>query len=152
MVAVRSAPGFVVHTPWGPRKSGMPLSVEMPAPVRATMRRAAATQLRTSAIRSSSMAPGSRHGGLDDVARVGKNETARESTHFPLHHESLCRSLEAFLGTGLLLPAPTPPESPPTTLTVRPWPDGVIDALGHDPRSAYVEQFWLGILGPSTTR
>jgi hypothetical protein len=27
----------------------------------------------------------------------------------------------------------------------------VIDALGHDPRSAYVERFWLGILGPSTT-
>ena len=26
-----------------------------------------------------------------------------------------------------------------------------IDALGHDPRSAYVERFWLGILGPSTT-
>ena len=26
-----------------------------------------------------------------------------------------------------------------------------IDALGHDPRSSYVEQFWLGILGPSTT-
>src|SRR2546427_9798851 len=36
-------------------------------------------------------------------------------------------------------------------LTIRPWPDQVIDALGHDPRSAYVEQFWLGILGPSTT-
>lgn len=38
-----------------------------------------------------------------------------------------------------------------TTLPVRPWPDPVIDALGHDPRSAYVERFWLGILGPSTT-
>jgi hypothetical protein len=37
------------------------------------------------------------------------------------------------------------------SITVRPWPDAVIDALGHDPRSAYVEQFWLGILGPSTT-
>jgi hypothetical protein len=37
------------------------------------------------------------------------------------------------------------------TLAVRPWPDPVIDALGHDPRSAYVEHFWLGILGPSTT-
>ena len=37
------------------------------------------------------------------------------------------------------------------TLTVRPWPDPVIDALGHDPRSAYVERFWLGVLGPSTT-
>jgi hypothetical protein len=36
-------------------------------------------------------------------------------------------------------------------LTVRPWPDNVIDALGFDPRSAYVERFWLGILGPSTT-
>src|SRR4051812_49804380 len=36
-------------------------------------------------------------------------------------------------------------------LTVRPWPDDVIDAVGHDPRSHYVERFWLGILGPSTT-
>src|SRR5438309_1522017 len=37
------------------------------------------------------------------------------------------------------------------TLPIRPWPDAVIDALGHDPRSSYVEKFWLGILGPSTT-
>ena len=37
------------------------------------------------------------------------------------------------------------------TLTVRPWSDPVIDALGHDPRSPYVERFWLAILGPSTT-
>ncbi|MCU1372870.1 MAG: hypothetical protein JWO68_156 [Actinomycetia bacterium] len=34
---------------------------------------------------------------------------------------------------------------------VRPWPDAVIDAVGHDPRSTYVERFWLGVLGPSTT-
>ncbi len=32
-----------------------------------------------------------------------------------------------------------------------PWLDQRIDALGHDPRSAYVEQFWLATLGPSTT-
>jgi hypothetical protein len=37
------------------------------------------------------------------------------------------------------------------SLLIRPWPDGVIDALGFDPRSAYVETYWLGILGPSTT-
>lgn len=37
------------------------------------------------------------------------------------------------------------------TLTVRPWIDEVVDRLGFDPRSPYVEQFWLGILGPSTT-
>ena len=30
--------GFVVHTPFGPRKSGMPDSVLMPAPVRTTIR------------------------------------------------------------------------------------------------------------------
>ncbi len=36
-------------------------------------------------------------------------------------------------------------------LSIRPWPDEVIDALGFDPREPYVETYWLGILGPSTT-
>ena len=31
------------------------------------------------------------------------------------------------------------------------WPDPVIDKLGYDPRSLYVETFWLGILGPTCT-
>ena len=31
-------------------------------------------------------------------------------------------------------------------LRVEPWPDPVIDELGHDPRSAYVETFWLPVL------
>lgn len=44
-----------------------------------------------------------------------------------------------------------PTLNPTDALTVRPWPDDVIDAVGHDPRSPYVERFWLGILGPSTT-
>src|SRR5262245_42123366 len=46
--------------------------------------------------------------------------------------------------------ATPPPPSPPILLTVRPWPDPVIDTVGHDPRSVYVEQFWLSVLGPST--
>ena len=37
------------------------------------------------------------------------------------------------------------------TLALRPWADEVIDTLGFDPRSSYVERFWLPILGPSTT-
>src|SRR5437868_13925243 len=41
------------------------------------------------------------------------------------------------------------PDLSADSLTIRPWPDDVIDALGHDPRSAYVERFWLGVLGPS---
>jgi hypothetical protein len=38
-----------------------------------------------------------------------------------------------------------------TVLHLRPWVDVVIDRVGHDARSAYVEKFWLGMLGPSTT-
>ena len=37
----------------------------------------------------------------------------------------------------------------PATLTIKPWPDPLLDTLGHDPRSAYVETFWLPTLGPS---
>ncbi len=36
-------------------------------------------------------------------------------------------------------------------VTVRPWSDDVLDRDGFDARSPYVERFWLGILGPSTT-
>jgi hypothetical protein len=38
-----------------------------------------------------------------------------------------------------------------TSLRIEPWPDPVIDSLGHDPRSHYVESYWLPVLGPSTT-
>jgi hypothetical protein len=37
----------------------------------------------------------------------------------------------------------------PTVLTVKPWPDPLIDTLGYDPRSRYVETFWLPTLGPT---
>lgn len=36
-------------------------------------------------------------------------------------------------------------------LRVEPWTDEVIDKVGFDPRSPYVERFWLSIIGPSTT-
>jgi len=64
--------------------------------------------------------------------------------------------------TSTSLPAPSPapipadlaPDAPgegqAPRLEIEPWPDPVIDRLGHDPRSAYVERFWLSILGPST--
>lgn len=38
----------------------------------------------------------------------------------------------------------------PATLAIRPWPDPIIDTLGHDPRSVYVERFWLPTLGPTS--
>ena len=44
--------------------------------------------------------------------------------------------------------ATLPPITTPS-LRITPWPDPVIDTVGHDPRSAYVERFWLGVLGPS---
>jgi len=36
-----------------------------------------------------------------------------------------------------------------TILVIKPWPDPLIDTLGHDPRSRYVETFWLPTLGPT---
>ena len=36
------------------------------------------------------------------------------------------------------------------SIRISAWVDPLVDKLGHDPRSIYVEQFWLGILGPST--
>ena len=34
---------------------------------------------------------------------------------------------------------------------IEPWIDDIVDSLGHDPKSPYVERFWLGLLGPSAT-
>jgi hypothetical protein len=37
----------------------------------------------------------------------------------------------------------------PAAVRITPWPDPVLDALGHDPRSWYAETFWLPTLGPT---
>lgn len=41
-------------------------------------------------------------------------------------------------------------EDMPPMLVVA-WRDPVVDALGFDPRSTYVERFWLPLLGPTST-
>ena len=46
---------------------------------------------------------------------------------------------------------PSPACTPPTTVVIRPWIDPLVDEIGHDPRSLYVERFWLGVLGPTAT-
>ncbi len=47
--------------------------------------------------------------------------------------------------------APDAPVPLPSTVHVLPWLDPVVERHGHDPRSAYVEQFWLSVLGPTAT-
>jgi hypothetical protein len=37
----------------------------------------------------------------------------------------------------------------PAAIRVTPWPDPVLDVIGHDPRSWYAETFWLPTLGPT---
>src|SRR5690606_19120243 len=37
----------------------------------------------------------------------------------------------------------------PDPAVIRPWPDPILDADGFDPRSIYVEKFWLGVIGPT---
>ena len=39
----------------------------------------------------------------------------------------------------------------PPQATIRPWVDPVVDARGHDPRSIYVERYWLSVIGPTAT-
>jgi hypothetical protein len=39
----------------------------------------------------------------------------------------------------------------PAKVRVTPWVDPIVDRRGHDPRSGYVELFWLGVLGPTAT-
>ena len=53
-------------------------------------------------------------------------------------------------------PSSVPPSVPApvasvSTIIVRPWVDPVVDDDGFDPRSRYVEVFWLGVLGPTAT-
>ncbi|MHB1925112.1 MAG: hypothetical protein ACYCSJ_10505 [Acidimicrobiales bacterium] len=51
------------------------------------------------------------------------------------------------------LAAPVQVSSRPSgadTLRIRPWVDPLLEALGYDACSDYVEQFWLPALGPST--
>ena len=49
-----------------------------------------------------------------------------------------------------MLPTPLPVPLAPT-LIVLPWHDPVVEAVGYEARSPYVELFWLGILGPTST-
>lgn len=43
------------------------------------------------------------------------------------------------------------PPFPEPTLVIVPWHDEVVDPIGFDTRSQYVELFWLNILGPTAT-
>jgi hypothetical protein len=48
--------------------------------------------------------------------------------------------------------SPRPESTPlPAKVRVTPWVDPVVDRRGHDPRSGYVELFWLSVLGPTAT-
>ncbi|HUF98976.1 MAG TPA: hypothetical protein VMM60_12680 [Ilumatobacter sp.] len=34
-------------------------------------------------------------------------------------------------------------------VTIAAWADPIVDVRGHDPRSAYVERYWLAVVGPT---
>lgn len=48
-------------------------------------------------------------------------------------------------------PPPPPDAALPAVVRLTPWIDPVVDRRGHDPRSVYVEHFWLSVLGPTAT-
>lgn len=46
-------------------------------------------------------------------------------------------------------PLDEPPAAHPDSVVVRAWWDPDLAIRGFEPRSAYVERYWLGVLGPS---
>jgi hypothetical protein len=58
------------------------------------------------------------------------------------HHPDTDRDRTHRTSTGPALPAHA---------TIRPWDDPIVDERGHDPRSCYVERFWLSVIGPTAT-
>ncbi len=58
-----------------------------------------------------------------------------------IHPPAATRSSAATLATRELLEQ--------RSVTLCPWPDPLVDRLGHDPRSSYAERYWLPVLGPS---
>src|SRR5215211_754035 len=89
----RSAFGSRVHTPCGPRKSGMPESVEMPAPVSATTRCAASTHDRTCAVISAVMT----HSNLRRVIEIATPLWAGEAEVVRTYWTSPKRNLQTDL-------------------------------------------------------
>src|SRR4051794_22939921 len=87
MLDIFSASGLRVHRPCGPRKSGMPESVEMPAPLSTTTREADSIQPRTVSVL---VMGGSRLRYLD-LAR------AADPGNRPLRHDDRRRRLPAQL-------------------------------------------------------
>ena len=119
----------------------MPESVEIPAPVSTTIRSAAAT-----------------HPAARSIARSIPPSLADEidfpftDAGTPMRGADLPPHSRPIRGGPPLSIDPFPePEPLPATVHVAPWRDPVVDRRGHDPRSAYVEQFWLGVLGPTAT-
>lgn len=61
-------------------------------------------------------------------------------------------NLQLVGGTATVQSEPLVPAAasePLRVLLARPWDDPSLRRRGHDPRSAYVERFWVAILGPS---
>src|SRR3982751_2787983 len=90
-----SAIGFFVQRPCGPRKSGMPDSVEMPAPVSATSLRALRTQPRTRSISASTNLPTSLVQGPPATRNSSTLDNARE---IALEHRYMYQRFVAGIG------------------------------------------------------
>ena len=84
-------------------------------------------------------------GGIVPGASVTITSTQTQQSRTTVTDEGLWTSgpsqLVAIAVRGTLNGSLTLGGPMPTTIAVRPWPDPVIDTLGHDPRSVYVDFF-----------
>lgn len=89
----------------------------------------------------------SRPAPIGGVGPLGLGETistvirATEGTYPPAEHDPQEHPMEP-----TTLNTTTTADS--TTIALSAWIDPTVEAIGHDPRSRYVETYWLGVLGP----
>jgi hypothetical protein len=77
------------------------------------------------------------------LAAFGVHSVGEASPASTITRIACCR--EALMILHLEVPVTEP------TLMVVPWHDPVVDAVGFEARSMYVELFWLNVLGPTAT-
>jgi len=75
--------------------------------------------------------------------------TSSSTPRSAVRHGPNLPNLPNLIASKSVSSAHTPASVEYTHLELVPWSDTTVERCGHDPRSAYVERFWLGILGPS---
>jgi hypothetical protein len=81
---------------------------------------------------------------------IHMHDALQSITSGPANYEAPAQESSGPAAAGFSAPSMSAESPNPAGLAVKPWWDPELAVQGYDPRSAYSERFWLGIVGPST--